>query len=100
MLNGMSAVIYRKIIDQYSEWTLIQTLSLNLTPFIDEGDSCNQSRKNPVSASAMLTRKILQNRKVFATRSLLAEESLDTLQYKISRKYAKCPDELESFRTI
>ena len=40
------------------------------------------------------------DRKVFATSSLLAEEFLDTLQYKISRSYAKCPDELESFRTI
>ena len=48
----------------------------------------------------MLTGKFLQIRKVFATSSLLAEEFSDTLQYKISRKYAKCPDELESFRTI
>ena len=45
----------------------------------------NQSRKNPVSVSAMLTRKFLQIRKVFATSSLLAEEFPDTLQYKISR---------------
>ena len=45
----------------------------------------NQSRKNPVSASAMLTGKFLQIRKVFATSSLLAEEFPDTLQYKISR---------------
>ena len=59
-----------------------------------------QSHKNPVSASAMLTGKFLQIRKIFATFSLLAEEFSDTLQYKISRKYAKCPDELESFRTI
>ena len=44
-----------------------------------------QSRKNPISASAMLTGKFLQIRKVFATSSLLAEEFLDTLQYKISR---------------
>ena len=44
-----------------------------------------QSRKNPVSASAMLTGKFLQIRKVFGTSSLLAEEFLDTLQYKISR---------------
>ena len=44
-----------------------------------------QSQKNPVSASAMLTGKFLQIRKVFATSSLLAEEFLDTLQYKISR---------------
>ena len=43
-----------------------------------------QSHKNPVSASAMLTGKFLQIRKVFATSSLLAEEYLDTLQYKIS----------------
>ena len=44
-----------------------------------------QSQKNPVSASAMLTGKFLQIRKVFATSSLLAEEFPDTLQYKISR---------------
>ena len=44
-----------------------------------------QSHKNPVSASAMLTGKFLQIRKVFATSSLLAEEFPDTLQYKISR---------------
>ena len=51
--------------------------------------------QNPVSASAMLTEKFLQIRKVFATSSLLAEEFPDTLQY-----YAKCLDELESFRMI
>ena len=45
----------------------------------------DQSRKNPVSASAMLTGKFLQIRKVFGTSSLLAEEFPDTLQYKISR---------------
>ena len=44
-----------------------------------------QSRNNPVSASAMLTGKFLQIRKVFATSSLLAEEFPDTLQHKISR---------------
>ena len=44
-----------------------------------------QSRKNPVSATAMLTGKFLQIRKVFATSSLLAEEYPDTLRYKISR---------------
>ena len=44
-----------------------------------------QSHKNPVSASAMLTGKFLQIRKVFATSSLLAEEFPGTLQYKISR---------------
>ena len=44
-----------------------------------------QSHKNPVSASAMLTGKFLQIRKVFVTSSLLAEEYPDTLQYKISR---------------
>ena len=55
-----------------------------------------QSQKNPVSASAMLTGKFLQIRKVFATSSLLAEEFPDILEnvrmlYKISKKYAKCP---------
>ena len=45
----------------------------------------DQSRENPVSASAMLTGKFLQIQKVFATSSLLAEEFPDTLQYKISR---------------
>jgi len=44
-----------------------------------------QSRKNPVSASAMRTGKFLQIRKVFATSSFLAEEFPGTLQYKISR---------------
>ena len=49
-----------------------------------------QSQKNPVSASAMLTGKFLQIRKVFATSSLLAEEFPDILEnvrilYKISR---------------
>jgi hypothetical protein len=48
----------------------------------------------------MLTGKFLQIRKVFATISLLAEEFPDTLQYKVSRYYAKRPDELESFRTV
>ena len=59
-----------------------------------------QSRKNPVSASAMLTGKFLQIRKVFATSSLLAEEFSDTLQYKISRSYAKCPDELDNLENV
>ena len=36
--------------------------------------SPGQSQKNPVSASAMLTGKFLQIRKVFATSPLLAEE--------------------------
>ena len=44
-----------------------------------------QSRKTPVSASAMLTGKFLQIRKVFAASSLLAEEYQDTLQFPISR---------------
>ena len=44
-----------------------------------------QSQKNPISASAMLTGRFLQIRKVFATSSLLVEEFPDTLQYKISR---------------
>ena len=52
---------------------------------LPEGFAYKQSHKNPVSASAMLTGKFLQIRKVFATRSLLAEESPDTLQYKIFR---------------
>ena len=73
-----------------SKWTFFRA-----APWLAE-----QSHKNPVSASAMLTGKFLQIRKVFATSSLLAEEFLDTLQYKISRKYAKCPNELESFWTI
>ena len=72
----------------------------SVSAFVGLGESDEQSCKNPVSASAMLTGKFLQIRKVFATSSLLAEEFSDTLQYKISRKYAKCPDELESFRTI
>ena len=49
------------------------------------GLGLEQSRKNPVSTSAMLIGKFLQFRKVFVTSSLLAEEFLDTLQYKISR---------------
>ena len=45
-----------------------------------------QSRKNPVSASAMLTGKFLQIRKVFATSSFLAEEFPET----------KYPDDIQS----
>ena len=49
-----------------------------------------QSQKNPVSASAMLTRKFLRIRKVFATCSLFDEEFPDNLEnvwmlHKISR---------------
>ena len=44
--------------------------------------------------------KFLKIRKVFVTSSFLAEEFSDILRYKVSRWYAKCPDELESFRTI
>ena len=44
-----------------------------------------QSQKNHGSVVALLPRKFLQILKVFATISLLAEEFLDTLQYKISR---------------
>ena len=45
------------------------------------------------------------DRKVFAKSSLLAEEFPDILEnvrilYKISRWYAKCPDELESFHMM
>ena len=52
--------------------------------------SSEQSQKNPVSASAMLTGKFLRIRKVFATSSLFAEEFPDILEnvrilYKISR---------------
>ena len=51
----------------------------------------DQSQKNPVSASAMLTGKFLRILKVFATCSLLAEEFPDNLEnvwmlHKISRK--------------
>ena len=57
-----------------------------LRKFMAQRDSFRRkSRKNPVSASAMLTGKFLQIRRVFATSSLLAEEYPDTLQYKISR---------------
>ena len=51
---------------------------------VEREEGATQSHKNPVSASAMLNRKFLQIRKVFATSSLLAEEFPDTLQYKIS----------------
>ena len=56
----------------------------------DEDDGDDQSQKNPVSASAMLTGKFLQIRKVFVTCSLLAEEFPDNLEnvwmlHKISR---------------
>ena len=54
-------------------------------PHSVKGEDFLQSHKNPVRASAMLTGKFLQIRKVFATSSLLAEEFPDTLQYKISR---------------
>ena len=68
-----------------------------------------QSRKNPVSASAMLTGKFLQFRKVFATKSLLAEEFRilcntkypDNMQsvrmnWKFSGQSKRCPDILEN----
>ena len=76
--------------------------------------SYSQSRKNPVSASAMLTRKFLQIRKVFATCSLWAEEIPDNLEkcrdaiqniqikfsvqmiWKVSGQSKKCPDNLEN----
>ena len=50
---------------------------------------------------ALLLGKFLQIWKVFATSTLLAEEFTDNLEnvwmlYKVSSKYAKCPDELES----
>ena len=50
---------------------------------------------------ALLLGKFLQIWKVFATSSLLAEEFTDNLEnvrmlYKVSSKYARCPDELES----
>ena len=56
----------------------------------NEGVEGSQSQKTPVSASAMLTRKFLQIRKVFATCSLLAEEFPGNLEnvrmlHKISR---------------
>ena len=50
----------------------------------------NQSRKNPVSASAMLTGKFLKIRKVFAKSSLLAEK------FPVrSRRTGKFPDNLK-----
>ena len=53
-----------------------------------------QSQKNPVSASAMLTGKFLRIRKVFARRSLLAEEFPDI--WKMSGYYTKYPDNMQS----
>ena len=79
-----------------SEWQTAREWTEKLSR--EEEDS-KQSHKNLVSVSAMLTRKFLQIRKVFATISLLAEEFPDTLQYKISRYYAKCSDGKESFQT-
>ena len=72
---------------------LTPSLAWSLSTLIVRGEGAvvrvdvtvSQSHKNPVSASAMLTGKFLQIRKVFATSSLLAEEFPDTLQYKISR---------------
>ena len=68
-----------------------------------------QSRKNPVSASAMLTGKFLQFRKVFATKSLLAGEFRilcntkypDNMQsvrmnWNVSGQSKECPDNLEN----
>merc|ERR1711873_160941 len=63
---------------------------------VSRSQGLKQSHKNPVSASALLTGKFLQIRKVFATCSLLAEEFPATLQYKISRSCAKCQDELDN----
>ena len=69
----------------YVEINLINQLTNPNCAFYPYYDRIKQSRKNPVSASAMLTGKFLQIQKVFATSSLLAEEYPDTLQYKISR---------------
>ena len=55
-----------------------------------------QSQKKPVSASAMLTGKFLQIRKVFATGSLLAEEFPNIL--KMYEYYTKYPDNMQSVR--
>ena len=68
-----------------------------------------QSQKNPVSASAMLTGRFLQIRKVFVTSSLLAEELRilcntkypDNMQsvrmnWKVSGQSKKCLDNLEN----
>ena len=52
---------------------------------IEGGDE--QSQKNPVSASAMLTGKFLRIRKVLA---LWAEEFLDNLE--------KCPDAIQNIQ--
>ena len=48
----------------------------------------NQSQKNPVSASAMLTGKFLRIRKVFATR------------WRISGHFGKCPDTIQNIQII
>ena len=45
----------------------------------DDGHD-RQSQKNPVSASAMLTRKFLRIGKVFVTCSVLSEEFLENLE--------------------
>ena len=69
-------------------------------------DECLESEsEKPCQRVSNADRKVLQIRKVFATSSLLAEEFPDILAnvrilYKISRQYANCPDELESFRMI
>ena len=54
----------------------------------------NQSHKNPVSVSAMLTGKFLRIRKVFTTSSLLAEEFPNIL--KMYEYYTKYPDNMQS----
>ena len=66
--------------------------------FYDDVDGLDQqqSHKNNVSASAMLTGKFLQIRKVFATSSLLAEEFPNIL--KMYEYYTKYPDNMQSVR--
>ena len=58
--------------------------------------------KKPRQRVSNADRKVFANPESFCDNFiiLLAEEFPDTLQYKISRSYEKCPDELESFRTI
>ena len=56
--------------DDFKIWA---KLTLTVVKLIAERTHRHQSQKNPVSVSAMLTGKFLQNRKVFETSSLLAE---------------------------
>ena len=65
----------------------------------------DQSQKNHGSVVALLSRKFLQIRKVFATRHIFAQNcpvGKETVRMvrKLSGQSTNCPDNLETVRTI